>query len=163
MPVRARSLISGLRFFRLSAEEDGPIQPTHQDFENLLRFRVTLRGFLRWSEDHAAAVGLTSAQHQLLVAIKGHPGPEPPAIRELAEYLQLQSHSAVGLVDRAEAAGFVRRQQDSKDARVVRVHLTEKGDWLVTALASAHLAELHKLASALNNLLPRQTAEAGDR
>jgi len=45
----------------------------------------------------------------------------------------------------------------------VRVHLTEKGDWLVTNLASAHLAELHKLAAALNNLLPSQAAEAGDR
>ena len=153
----------GLRCFGLSAEEGRSIQPTNQDFENLLRFRTTLRGFLRWSEDQATAAGLTHAQHQLLVAIKGHPGPEPPAIRELAEYLQLQSHSAVGLVDRAEAAGVVRRQQDSKDARVVRVHLTEKGDWLVTALTSAHLAELHKLASALNNLLPSQTVETGDR
>lgn len=115
---------------------------------------MTLRRFLRWSEDQAAAAGLTPAQHQLLVAIKGHPGPEPPAIRELAEYLLLQSHSAVGLVDRAEAAGVVYRQQDDKDARVVRVHLTEKGDRLVRDLTTAHLAELYNLAGALDNLLP---------
>jgi DNA-binding MarR family transcriptional regulator len=153
----------GLRCIGLSAEEGRSIQPTHQDFENLLRFRTTLRSFLRWSEDQATAAGLTHAQHQLLVAIKGHPGPEPPAIRELAEYLQLQSHSAVGLIDRAVSAGVVRRQQDGKDARVVRVHLTEKGDWLVTTLASAHLTELHKLATTLNNLLPSQPAETGER
>jgi DNA-binding MarR family transcriptional regulator len=114
---------------------------------------VTLRRFLRWSEDQAAEAGLTTAQHQLLVAIKGHPGPEPPAIRDLAEYLLLRSHSTVGLVDRAEAAGVVRRQQDGRDARVVRVHLTEKGDRLVHGLTAAHLAELHKLAQSLNNLL----------
>lgn len=114
---------------------------------------MTLRRFLRWSEDQAAAVGLTPAQHQLLVAIKGHPGPEPPAIRELADYLLLQSHSAVGLVDRAEAAGVVRRQQDEQDARVVRVRLTEKGDRLVENLTAAHLAELYNLAESLNNLL----------
>ncbi|HUN37263.1 MAG TPA: MarR family transcriptional regulator [Trebonia sp.] len=42
-------------------------------------------------------------------------------MRELADYLLLQSHSAVGLVDRAEAAGMVRREQDEQDARVVRV------------------------------------------
>ena len=114
---------------------------------------MTLRRFLRWSEDQAAAAGLTPAQHQLLVAIKGHPGPEPPAIRELAEYLLLQSHSTVGLVDRAEAAGVVYRQQDEKDARVVRVHLTAKGDRLVKNLTSAHLAELYNLAEALDNLL----------
>jgi DNA-binding MarR family transcriptional regulator len=114
---------------------------------------VTLRRFLRWSEDQAAEAGLTPAQHQLLVAIKGHPGPEPPAIRDIAEYLLLQSHSAVGLVGRAEAAGVVRRQQDAKDARVVRVYLTEEGDRLVENLTAAHLAQLYKLAGALNSLL----------
>lgn len=115
---------------------------------------MTLRRFLHWSEDQAGAAGLTAAQHQLLVAIKGHPGQEPPAIRDLAEYLLLQSHSAVGLVDRAESVGIVRRQQDAKDARVVRVCLTEKGDRLVESLTTAHLTELHNLAAALNNLLP---------
>jgi DNA-binding MarR family transcriptional regulator len=133
--------------------EGGLIQPTREDFENNLRFRVTLRRFLRWSEGQAAAAGLTPAQHQLLVAIKGHPGPEPPAIRDVAEYLLLQSHSAVGLVDRAEAAGVVRRQQDDKDARVVRLYLTDKGDKLVENLTSAHLAKLYNLAEALNELL----------
>lgn len=115
---------------------------------------MTLRRFLRWSEEQASSAGLTPAQHQLLVAIKGHPGPEPPAVGELADYLLLQSHSAVGLVDRAEAGGFVRRRPDGNDARVVRVELTEKGDWLVTDLTEAHLAELHKLAEALGELLP---------
>jgi DNA-binding MarR family transcriptional regulator len=134
--------------------EESSIHPTDEDFRNLLRFRVTLRRFMRWSEEHANAVGLTHAQHQLLVAIKGHPGPEAPAIRDIADYLLLQSHSAVGLVDRAEAGGFVRRRPDDKDARVVRVELTEKGDRLVTDLTEAHLTELHKLAAALADLLP---------
>lgn len=142
----------------VNAEEDGPIHPTDLDFRHSLRFRVTLRRFLRWSEEQAAEAGLTPAQHQLLVAIKGHPGPLPPAIREIADYLLLQSHSAVGLVDRAEAAGFVRRQSDPDDGRVVRVELTQKGDQLVTGLTKAHLAELHKLAGALNELLPDQRA-----
>lgn len=88
------------------------------------------------------------------MAIKGHPGPEPPAIWEIAEYLLLQKHSAVGLVDRAEAAGVIRRQPDERDGRVVRVRLTEKGDWLVADLTKAHLEELYKLAAALNSLLP---------
>ena len=135
-----------------------PINPTDADFRHSLQFRVTLRRFLRWSEEQAAEVGLTPAQHQLLVAIKGHPGPLPPAIREIADYLLLQSHSAVGLVDRAEAAGVVRRQADPNDGRVVRVQLTEKGDQLVTGLTKAHLAELHNLATALNELLPAERA-----
>lgn len=139
---------------RLRIEEGGPIQPTQEDFENLLSFRVALRRFQRWSEDQASAVGLTHVQHQLLVAIKGHHGRLPPAIGEIADYLLLQSHSVVGLVDRAEAAGFVHRRPDADDARVVRVELTDKGDQLVTELTEAHLVELYKLAEALNHLLP---------
>jgi len=133
-------------------------QPGREDFENLLAFRVSLRRFQRWSEDHAAAVGLTHVQHQLLVAIKGHPGDTAPSIRELADYLLLRHHSAVELVNRAEAAGFVRRSPDARDARVVRVDLTRKGDRLVTELTEAHLAELHNLAISLDRMVA-----AGDR
>ncbi len=72
---------------------------------------------------------------------------------ELADYLLLQSHSAVGLVDRAEAGGFVRRRPDPQDARIVRVELTEEGDRLVTELTRVTLTEMRKLAIALNNVL----------
>jgi len=137
----------------LDREERPLTQPTRRDFENLLAFRVALRRFQRWSEDQAGAVGMTHVQHQLLVAIKGHPGGRPPSVRELADYLLLQSHSAVGLVDRAEAAGLVRRRPDPDDARVVRVELTGKGDQLVTELTKVTLTEMRKLAIALNNVL----------
>lgn len=99
-------------------------------------------------------VGLTHTQHQLLVAIKGHPGEKPPSIGEIAEYLLLQTHSAVGLVARAETAGVVKRRVDTKDARISRVELTELGDRVVTELTEAHLVELYKLADALGKLLP---------
>ncbi len=87
---------------------------------------------------------------------QGPSGTPPSSVREIADYLLLQSHSAVGLVDRAEAAGVVRRRPDPDDARVVRVELTEKGDKLVTELTAAHLASLYELAAALHDLLPPQ-------
>ncbi len=127
-------------------------RPTRQDFEHLLAFRVSLRRFQHWSERQARTEGLTHAQHQLLVAIKGHPSDLPPAVVELADYLMLRHHSVVELVDRAEAAGLVRRRTDPDDARVVRVTLTGKGDRLVTQLTEAHLAELYKLAAVLDEL-----------
>ena len=166
MRARTRGLLCPARRTRGAARPGAPvtmflthgggllIQPTSEDFRKLLHFRVTLRSFLSWSKEQAAGAGLTSAQHQLLVAIKGHPGPQPPAVREIAAYLLLRSHSAVGLVDRAEAAGLVRRTPDPGDARVARVALTARGDKLVTDLSSAHLARLYELAAALNDLLP---------
>jgi DNA-binding MarR family transcriptional regulator len=132
---------------------DSPSGPTTEDFQRLLAFRVSLRRFEHWSESEARAAGLTHAQHQLLVAIKGHRGPLPPTVGELADYLLLRHHSTVELVDRAQDAGLVRRTPDREDARVVRIKLTSKGDRLVSDLTRAHLAELSKLAVALNDLV----------
>lgn len=133
-------------------KSDSMPPPSREDFEHLLAFRLSLRRFQHWSETQARTAGLTHVQHQLLVAVKGHPGDVPPAIGDLAGYLLLRHHSAVELVDRAEAAGLVRRSTDPDDARVVRVRLTRRGDRLVTELSRAHIAELHNLASVLNEL-----------
>ena len=89
------------------------------------------------------------------MAIKGHPGPKAPTVGDLASYMLLRPHSAVELVDRAEAAGLVRRVPDAADARVVRVELTSRGDLLVTGLTQKHLEELHKLAAVLGQLTER--------
>jgi len=128
---------------------------TQQDFERLLEFRVTLRRFQRWSEDQAQAAGLTHVQHQLLVAIKGHPGGEPPTVGDLAGYLLLRPHSAVELVDRAELAGLVERTRDPADGRVVRVRLTPEGDQILHRLTRAHLERLHELANVLDEFVTR--------
>jgi DNA-binding MarR family transcriptional regulator len=128
---------------------------TQQDFQRLLEFRVTLRRFQRWSEDQAQAAGLTHVQHQLLVAVKGHPGGEPPTVGDLARYLLLRPHSAVELVDRAEAAGLVERTPDRQDGRVVRVRLTEQGEEILQRLTRAHLDRLHELAAVLDEFVDR--------
>lgn len=131
-----------------------------RDFERLLEFRVALRGFQRWSEDQAQAADLTQVQHQLLVAIKGHPGGLSPTVGELAAYLLLRSHSTVELVDRAEAAGLVERIADNGDGRVVRVRLTTEGDRVSRQLTPAHLERLHELAVVLDELVTRHGGHA---
>ncbi|MBK5221799.1 MAG: MarR family transcriptional regulator [Acidimicrobiia bacterium] len=118
------------------------------DFERLLGFRSGLRRFLRWSDDQARAVGLTGAQHQLLLAIRGHGG--PPSIGDVAEHLMLRHHSAVELVDRAARAGLIERVADEEDHRVVRLRLTTDGEAKLVALAEAHLEELSRLRSRLD-------------
>jgi DNA-binding MarR family transcriptional regulator/nucleotide-binding universal stress UspA family protein len=133
-------------------------QLTRKDFEHLLAFRTSLRRFQRWSEDQARAAGLTHVQHQLLVAIRGHPGTEPPTVGDLAGYLLQRHHSTVELVDRAEAADLVRRVADGRDARVVRVRLTTRGHRILSELTPAHLVELHSLAAILDELVEGQGA-----
>jgi DNA-binding MarR family transcriptional regulator len=123
-----------------------------QDYRKLLRFRDGLRTFLKWSEEQAHAAGMTPAQHQLLLAIRGHPGTEAPTIGDVAEHLILQHHSAVGLVDRAEKTGLVRRSPDREDHRIVRLSLTPKARRLLERISAANLEELHRLASHIRPL-----------
>ena len=122
------------------------------DYQRLLEFRDGLRRFLRFSEDQATAVGLTPAQHQLLLAIRGHPDTEGPTISEVVDHLLLRHHSVVGLVDRAEAAGLVRRSSDPHDGRVVRLGVTRLGERRLEELTAPHLEELRRLTPRLRAL-----------
>ena len=58
--------------------------PSNEDYRRLLELRTGLRRFLRWSERQAQAAGLTPAQHQLLLAIRGHPDPRGPTVGDVA-------------------------------------------------------------------------------
>ena len=126
---------------------------TDDDYRRLLELRSALRGFLRWSENQARAAGLTASQHQLLLAVRGHVDPRGPTIGEIADYLYLRHHSAVGLVDRADAGGLVTRSEDAYDARVVRVTLSGEGRRALRSLSELHIDELGRLASHLRPLL----------
>jgi len=130
------------------------------DYEDLLTLRTGLRRLLRWSEQQAEAAGLTPAQHQLLLAIRGHSDRRGPTVGEVADYLLLRHHSAVGLVDRADAAGLVKRVRDPEDHRIVRLQLTAAGTKRIEALSAQHLEELERFAlsipSAWRGLMPRQ-------
>lgn len=122
------------------------------DYRRLLEFRTGLRRFLRWSEEQAEHVGLSPAQHQLLLAVRGHLDPRGPTIGDVAEYLLLRHHSAVGLVDRAESAGLVRREHDRDDHRIVRLHLTARGANKIRRLSALNLEELARLAPRMKPL-----------
>ncbi|MGQ0434353.1 MAG: MarR family winged helix-turn-helix transcriptional regulator [Microthrixaceae bacterium] len=116
---------------------------TDADFTQLLAFRTGLRRFLHWSDTQAKQAGLTGAQYQLLLAIRGHDG--RPSVGDVAAHLLLRHNSAVELVDRAERAGILRRIADDSDQRVVRLELTADGEARIAELAAAHLEELSRV------------------
>lgn len=128
-----------------------PMTLEQSDFEHLLELRTGLRRFIRWSDQQAQAAGLTPAKHQLLLAIKGHPDPSGPTVGEVADYLVLRHHSAVGLIDRAVKDGLVKRDRD-RSKGVVRVTLTRAGDDKLAALAQAHVEEIAHLAPTMHTL-----------
>lgn len=115
------------------------------DYQRLLAFRTQLRRFVHWSEEQAEAIGITPAQHQLLLAVRGADDRRGPTVGDIASSLMLRHHSAVGLVDRAADAGLVRRSKDRSDHRVVRLRLTADGARKLARLSRRHLEELERL------------------
>ena len=126
---------------------------TKKDYETLAAFRYELRKFLRFSERAAGAHGLASQQYLALLAIEGFPGPDPIAMGALAERLCIAPHSAVGLVDRLEKAGLVKRSNALSDRRKVVIQLTRKGKIKLAKLAKAHHTELQTVGPLLTGLL----------
>ena len=127
----------------------GPSQP---DLRNIARFRYAIRRLLRSSEDAAREAGLTPQQHQLLLGIAGHAEDGSASIGQLAEFLQVRHHSAVGLVDRAEDLGLVRRTENPDNRREVQVTLTADGARKLRMLASLHRKELTGMRRSLDLL-----------
>ncbi len=122
-------------------------QLTAGDYERLARWRYALRQFLHFSQRTTRRAGLSRSQHTLLLFVKVFPGSHP-SVSELAARLHVRHNSAVGLIDRCERAGLVRREKDSADRRRVRVRLTGKAERLLNDLSLEHLRELTDLRDA---------------
>jgi DNA-binding MarR family transcriptional regulator len=120
------------------------VEVTLEEYRALARFRRALRAFLHFSEEAARAAGVTPAQHQLLLAIKGAESDQPPTISDVADSLKLRHHSAVELVDRATAAGLVDRMSDIEDARRQRLVLTAVGAKKLAELSALLRDEVHR-------------------
>ncbi len=91
---------------------------------DLAEFRFQLRTFLSFSESASEAVGIAAQQYQLMQVIASTPQGQQPSISYLAERMILRHNSTVELVDRAERAGLVRRENDERDLRRSLVQLT---------------------------------------
>ncbi len=127
-------------------------------YEALAEFRYQIRRFQRFSEEVARAADLEPQQHQLLLAIKGASDAQL-TIGAVADRLQIQHHSAVELVARAEARGLVTRNRGETDRRVVFVTLTDAGVTALRELSAAHHREMQTAAPELIRILQRIIAD----
>jgi DNA-binding MarR family transcriptional regulator len=128
---------------------------TMADYRAMAEFRFQIRKFLHFSDQAVEAAGLERAQYQLLLAIKGLPEGTRPRIRDIANRMLIQHHSAVELINRLEAGGYVRRQRAVDDRREVLLELSPKGERVLAELALHHHDELQDAAPALVAALRR--------
>ena len=119
------------------------------EMQALVQFRYQIRRFLRFSEEAARAAGLEPQQYVMMLVIRGLQPETQPTIRNIADRLQIQHHSAVELIDRSVERGLVKRLRHETDRRQVLVELTPKGDRLLRELAAHHRDALSQQAPAL--------------
>lgn len=134
------------------------------EYQELAEFRYQIRRFLQFSEAVAKAEGLEPQHHQALLALKGLPYGLEPTIGAVAERLFLRHQSAVGLVDRMERSGLVRRVAAKADGRQVLVQLTQHGEEVLEQLSLTHREELEETAPQLSKALRaiiRRTLQGG--
>lgn len=120
------------------------------DYATLAAFRHALRRFAAFSADEARAAGLSTHQHQALLAIKAA---GEMTVGRLAEEMIVAPHTAAELAVRLESAGLVSRHHDHADRRRVLLRLTATAEAALAQLTLAHRREIRVLAPRLAALL----------
>jgi len=123
------------------------------DYVALARFRHEIRRFQNFSEQAARQAGIEPQQHQVLLAIKGLPAGSDATVGMLADRLLIRHHSAVELSDRLESKGLIRRSRSRSDRRAVILHLTRRGEKVLSRLSLPHRSELRSAARDLLHAL----------
>lgn len=111
-----------------------------------LRLATVRNILMRESRRAASRWGLTLPQFDVLAEL-ARSDDEGFTFVQISRLLLVTSGNLTGIVDRLEVDGLVRRQADSRDRRVIRVCLTEKGRNLVERMLPQHALEVHALLS----------------
>lgn len=121
--------------------------------ERLLRhvaFIIKKRG-----RDILVDFGITTPQFSALLALREQPN---MTMGELCEKLFLACSTATDLIDRMEKNGFLERNRDEQDRRVIRLVISEKGHQVIKEVIEARR---RYVASMLEKLSPDETEQLG--
>lgn len=133
----------------------GPVEPVSpKRFD--LRVVQALRRIIRAVDLHSRKL---SARHQItgpqLVCLLSIDEFAPITLSALARNVHLSPSTVLGIVDRLEVKGLVRRERDLKDRRLVQISLTRPGRDLI---ANAPSPLQDTLAHAMSELAADQQA-----
>ena len=96
------------------------------------------------------AHGLNAASFDVLATLRRSGAPYALTPSELLDWTMVTSGTMTNRLDRLEAKGLVERVQSSKDARSVKVQLTDKGIDLIDNLIAEHVSNQQAMTTALD-------------
>jgi DNA-binding MarR family transcriptional regulator len=125
---------------------------SEEDYAALGEFRFQLRKFLAFSEAASMKRGLTTQQHQAMLAIGAFPQKAEMTVGDLAACLLVKHHTAVEMVTRLKSEELIATSTDPDDRRRVFLRLTRKGWSKLSAISRGNLGELGGLIAILEDV-----------
>lgn len=131
---------------------------TDAGYELVSAVMATADTFLRESKRLFRPHGLTGAQYNLLNVVALSDG--GLSQRELSDHLVVDRSNVTGLIDRMEAAGWVKRTDHPEDRRVYRVVLTPAGRKLWEDVTPRYRAVVRQVTRGLPERRLKETLTA---
>ncbi len=117
--------------------------------EALLSLVRTSSLMQKLSDRFFSQFGLTDVQFNILMILKEH-GVAGLSQQELSEHLIVTKSNVVGLIDRLERGGYVKRESHPSDRRFNQIVLTPKGQKLEAKVERSYFQEIDRMMSVLS-------------
>jgi len=130
--------------------------------EALLSLVRTSSLMQKLSDRFFSRFGLTDVQFNILMILKKR-GSTGLSQQELSEHLIVTKSNVVGLIDRLERAGCVRRVAHPSDRRFNQIVLTAKGEKLESRVEESYFKEVDKMMNVLGAAEKKAVIKAMER
>ncbi len=110
-----------------------PAPATRYDLRVLQSLRQIIRAIDQHSRQLLGEYNITGPQLISLLIIEEH---EPVTATAIAGHIHISPSTVIGILDRLEAKGLIRRERDKKDRRLVQITLTDQGRGLIISAPS---------------------------
>jgi MarR family 2-MHQ and catechol resistance regulon transcriptional repressor len=131
----------------------------HETLLSLVRTSALMQ---KLSDRFFSQFGLTDVQFNILMILKEHDG-SGLSQQELSEHLIVTKSNVVGLIDRLERGGYVKRMSHPTDRRFNQIVLTPEGTKLELKIEQSYFAEVDKMMNALSNPQKKAVIQAMER
>lgn len=130
--------------------------------EALLSLVRTSSLMQKLSDRFFSQFGLTDVQFNILMILSEHRR-DGLSQQELSEHLIVTKSNVVGLIDRLERGGYVRREAHPSDRRFNQIVLTPKGEKLESKVEKSYFREVDKMMNSLTASEKRTLIQAMER
>src|ERR1041385_8815768 len=128
----------------------------HEALLSLVRTSALMQ---KLSDRFFSQFGLTDVQFNILMILK-EAGETGLSQQQLSEQLIVTKSNVVGLVDRLERSGYVRRMAHPSDRRFNQIVLTPRGAAIELKIENQYFSEVDKMLNALSTTQKKSVIQA---